>query len=156
MQGTHFISINEQFIVNYSWFLPKKGMDHSVPLICFSYIKSLCSSFIPHSRRITDETDNFFDNFYHHCKVQRWTEMSNTSTKMCCNKKHQLEVEGGGGIYNGACAYYVMVSKIQWKPFWLADQLYPQNDWTGWRNGVKYDIIAQALLSCIAIMYQFW
>ena len=24
-----------------------------------------------------------------------------------------------------------MVSKIQWKPFWLATQLYPQNEWTG-------------------------
>ena len=32
---------------------------------------------------------------------------------------------------NGPCAHYVMVSKIQWKPFWLASQLYPQNDWTG-------------------------
>ena len=32
----------------------------------------------------------------------------------------------------GLSAHYVMVSKIQWKPFWLATQLYPQNDWTGW------------------------
>ena len=24
-----------------------------------------------------------------------------------------------------------MLSKIQWKPFWLATQLYPQNDWAG-------------------------
>ena len=32
---------------------------------------------------------------------------------------------------NRGCAHYVMVSKIQWKPFRLATQLYPQNDWTG-------------------------
>ena len=24
-----------------------------------------------------------------------------------------------------------MVSKVQWKPFWLATQLFPQNDWAG-------------------------
>ena len=42
--------------------------------------------------------------------------------------------------------HYVMVSKIQWKPFWLATQLYPQNDWTGWhaQNRVNYDVYAQA------------
>ena len=34
-------------------------------------------------------------------------------------------------ISNGACAHYVMVSKFQWKPFWLATQLDPHNDWTG-------------------------
>ena len=30
-----------------------------------------------------------------------------------------------------------MVSKIQWKPFWLATQLYPQNDWAGWQFGIN-------------------
>ena len=39
---------------------------------------------------------------------------------------------------NGACVHYVMVSKIQWQPFWLATQLYPQNDWTGWQIRVNY------------------
>ena len=29
---------------------------------------------------------------------------------------------------NGACAHYVMVSKFQWKPFWLATQRDPQSD----------------------------
>ena len=29
---------------------------------------------------------------------------------------------------NGACAHYVMISKFQWKPFWLATQPDPQND----------------------------
>ena len=28
--------------------------------------------------------------------------------------------------WNGTCAHYVMVSKFQWKPFWLATQLHPQ------------------------------
>ena len=49
-------------------------------------------------------------------------------------------------IPNGACAYHVVVSRIQWKPFWLATQLYPHNDWTGWQNGVNYDVFAQAPL----------
>ena len=31
---------------------------------------------------------------------------------------------------NGACAHYIMVSKFHWKPFWLATQRDPQNDWT--------------------------
>ena len=39
---------------------------------------------------------------------------------------------------------YAMVSTFQWKPFWLATQLYPQNDWTGWQFREKYDILAQA------------
>ena len=33
---------------------------------------------------------------------------------------------------DGACAaHYAMVSKIQWKSFWLGTQLYAQNDWHG-------------------------
>ena len=35
-----------------------------------------------------------------------------------------------------------MVSKFQWKPFWLAAQLYPQN-WTAWQNGVNDDVCVQ-------------
>ena len=37
-----------------------------------------------------------------------------------------------------------MVSKFQWKPFWLATQRDPQNDWTATQNGVNYDVFAQA------------
>ena len=44
---------------------------------------------------------------------------------------------------NGACAHYVMVSKFQWKPFWLATQRDPQNDWTATQNRVNYDVFAQ-------------
>ena len=36
----------------------------------------------------------------------------------------------------GACAHYVIVSKIQWKPFWLATQ-----------NRMNYDLFAQAPLA---------
>ena len=48
-----------------------------------------------------------------------------------------------GGV-NGACAHYIMVSKFQWKPFWLATQRDPQNDWTATQNRVNYDVFAQA------------
>ena len=54
---------------------------------------------------------------------------------------------GGGG---GGYAHHIVVSKIQKKHFWLATQLYPQNDWTGWHFRVNYDVFAQAkfLLNC--------
>ena len=48
---------------------------------------------------------------------------------------------------NGACAHYVMVSKFQWKPFWLATQRDLQNDWTATQNRVNYDVFAQAPLA---------
>ena len=44
----------------------------------------------------------------------------------------------------GSRAHYITVSKVQWKPFWLATQLYPQNDWTGWQFPVYSDIRVQA------------
>ena len=47
---------------------------------------------------------------------------------------------------NGACAHYVMVSKFQWKPFWLATQRDPQIDCTATPNRVNYDVFAQAPL----------
>ena len=47
---------------------------------------------------------------------------------------------------DGACAHYVMVSKFQWKPLWLATQRDPQNDWTATQNRVNYDVFAQAPL----------
>ena len=37
-----------------------------------------------------------------------------------------------------------MVSKFQWKPFWLATQRDPQNDWTATQNRVSHDVFAQA------------
>ena len=44
----------------------------------------------------------------------------------------------------GACAHHVVVSNFQWKPFWLATQRDPQNDWTATQNRVNYDVLAQA------------
>ena len=53
--------------------------------------------------------------------------------------------EYGWSTSGGGRAHYVMVcvSKMQWKPFWLATQLDPQNDWTGWQTGVNDDVCAQ-------------
>ena len=45
---------------------------------------------------------------------------------------------------NGACAHYVMVSKFQWKPFWLATQRDAQNDCTASQNRVNFDVLAWA------------
>ena len=45
---------------------------------------------------------------------------------------------------NGGREHYVIVSKIQWKPFWLVTQLYPHNDWARWQNGVNDDVCAQS------------
>ena len=56
---------------------------------------------------------------------------------------------------NGACARYVMVSKFQWKPFWLATQRDPQNDWTTTQNRVNYDVFAQAPL-CKSVTNSGW
>ena len=49
----------------------------------------------------------------------------------------------------GSCAHYVMVSKFQWKPLWLATQRDPQNDWTATPNRVNCDVFAQAPLVII-------
>ena len=43
-----------------------------------------------------------------------------------------------------------MVSKFQWKRFWLATQQDPQNDWTATQNCVNYDVFAQAPLDAQA------
>ena len=34
-------------------------------------------------------------------------------------------------LFKGGRAHYIIESKVQWKPFWLATQQYPQNDWLG-------------------------
>ena len=61
-------------------------------------------------------------------------------------------------ITNGACAHYVMVSNFQWKPFWLATQQDPQNDWPGWQDRVNYDksLFAQAPLHCCRFSKDNW
>ena len=55
----------------------------------------------------------------------------------------QMQLKPGGVKFlkrsqrDGACAHYVMVSKFQWKPFWLATQRDPENDWTATQNRVN-------------------
>ena len=64
---------------------------------------------------------------------------------------------GGPRRFIGACARYVMVSKFQWKPFWLATQRDPQKYWTATQNRVNYDVFAQAPLRvcvCVCVWYQ--
>ena len=81
--------------------------------------------------------DSFWPFLYHDAKKVKNAKKSN---------------QGGGGDTaltahscetfrdNGACAHYIMVSKFQWKPFWLATQRDPQNDWTGTQNRMNYDV----------------
>ena len=71
--------------------------------------------------------------------VERKRRRSNFA--MVYYKIHGLPVS----LLNGDRVHYVMVSKIQWKPFWLATQLYPQNDWTGWQFLVSIGIGVCAL-----------
>ena len=49
-----------------------------------------------------------------------------------------------------------MVSIFQWKPFWLAIQRDPQNDWTATQNRVNYDVFAQAPLANSQLCCQFF
>ena len=44
------------------------------------------------------------------------------------------------------CMTSIRKLSIQWKPFWLAIQLYPQNDEDGWQNGVNSFFYHSAIL----------
>ena len=56
----------------------------------------------------------------------------NDNCKFLCVPVHVVEnITEDENCENGGRAHYVMVSRIQWKPFWLTAQLYPQNDWLG-------------------------
>ena len=106
----------------------------------------------------------FFESFlWHFNKKQHAEVIFRLSRPVLCKNQENgsgkqwslhapLNPEGSGqktGVRNGACAHYVMVSKYQWKPFWLATQRDPQNDWTTTQNGVNYDVFAQAPLMAI-------
>ena len=68
------------------------------------------------------------------------------------NRLHHTTLHKRATCESEACAHYVMVSKLQWKPFWLATQRDPQNDWTATQNRVNCDVFAQAALhSCIEL-----
>ena len=63
-----------------------------------------------------------------------YTEQSNSETRktaFCSSETLKLDAGDGPAAAgcpvsnpdnNGACAHYVMVSKFQWKPFWLVTQ----------------------------------
>ena len=42
-----------------------------------------------------------------------------------------------------ARAHYIIESKVQWKPFWLATQQYPETWLAGWQVPVYYDVCAR-------------
>ena len=72
------------------------------------------------------------------------------------NKCARLHVDISGGSFfpwsmielsgttNGGRAQCVTVSKIQWKPFWLATQLDRENNRTGWQDDANNDACEQA------------
>ena len=88
------------------------------------------------------------DDLFHRVQARRhWPARERNK-----NQYHHTDGKNNAGPSQWGRAHYVMVSRIQWKPFWLATQLYPQNDWTGWQNGVNNDVCAQApfrLSSCL-------
>ena len=72
---------------------------------------------------------------------EKWRPKTQAADEV--DSKQEIEKEG----VIGAWVHYVMVSKFQWKPFWLATQRDPQNDWTATQNRVNYDVFAQVPLS---------
>ena len=55
-------------------------------------------------------------------------------------------------FWNGACAYYVMVSKNQWKPFFACHPALSR-EWLGWVaiSCQLYNVFAQAALACVLV-----
>ena len=83
-------------------------------------------------------------------RVEKLTDAKNYLWSVCDSRQIIIRTALGQEnfkLLNGACAHYVMVSKYQWKPFWLATQRDPQNDWTATQNRVNYDVFAQAPLN---------
>ena len=67
------------------------------------------------------------------CTKNRWLEAGGCQSQVLLWKNlsvFYVTQVGTHSLLNGACAHYVMVSRFQWKPFWLATQRDPQNDWT--------------------------
>ena len=44
---------------------------------------------------------------------------------------NRLSLSAGLLLNNGGHTHYIIESKVQWKPFWLAAKQYPQNNWLG-------------------------
>ena len=75
-----------------------------------------------------------------------WPDWVATSRELWRLFKHTHTYQCAAPDY-GRRAHFPIVSTIQLKPFWLATQLYPQNVWTGWQNGVNDDVCARAPFS---------
>ena len=90
-------------------------------------------------------------------KKSWWSKRYNITP---CLSRDERGLWGIKGTINGACAHFVMVTRIQWKPFWLATHLYPQNDWIGSQFRVNYDITADSckltVSACRASSLQCW
>ena len=80
-------------------------------------------------------------NFHKHHGDNKHIQIQQTIESACARKKTVCTI-----LPNGACTHNVMVSKFQWKPFWLATQWDPPNAWTGLQNDVNYAVLAQAPL----------
>ena len=81
---------------------------------------------------------NFESGFFFQKRNWKKDRVSGSNTKLPRNTRAatwRLQCLKG---FDGACAHYVMVSKFQWKPFWLATQRDWQNDWTATQNSVNF------------------
>ena len=54
---------------------------------------------------------------------------------------HVYLIKTAGDSFLMGSVHYVMLSKSQRKPFWLANWLYPQSDWAGWQIHVNCDVL---------------
>ena len=115
--------------------------------------QSSCSNKLVHPSRIYGDTEIFLHSRLSHDLRILYIALSHSSLQFSIQRRKwalffihsPLKITGTPA--NGVRAHYVMVSKIPWKPFWLAIQLYLQNDWTGWQNGVNDDVCELAHLS---------
>ena len=86
----------------------------------------------------------FFSCVYHVC-VTLSRELVVVTFLTCFDIPSQFPLESQTSVsVNGGCVNYVVLAKIQWKPFWLATQLYSQDGWAGWQNGVNNGICTLA------------
>ena len=105
-------------------------------------IETLCKRAILVAH-LTNFSFEFLWNFHRRCVF--------TSSIPWCKKSQKwpkTQIKGGPALTKiavepiyWACGHYVIAFKIQWKPFWRATQLYPQNNWAGWQLCVNYDVL---------------
>ena len=49
---------------------------------------------------------------------------------------------------------YVMISKVQWKTFWLATQFKPKSSWAGWQVRVNYYVMRIDPVTAVGPLYK--